>query len=81
MTEKTDEQIADGLDSWWKSGAAVDKAAAEEAAVLAENFQAQRVQTYLESGGQTDMGGFVRPSLMGSRMINWLHMPRGTILR
>jgi hypothetical protein len=42
MTEKTDEtntQIADGLDSWWKSGAPVDKAAAEEAAVLAEDFQ------------------------------------------
>ena len=47
---KQDAPIAPGLDSWWQNGPAVDKAAAEEAAVLAEDFRAERVQTYLESG-------------------------------
>lgn len=80
MTEKSDTvSLAQGLDEWWKTSVAVDKAAQEEAAVLAKDFSAQRIQTYLESGGQTDIGGFVQPAIGGFRMIDWLHMPRGTI--
>jgi hypothetical protein len=66
---KTEPPIAPGLDAWWQNGPAVDKAAAEEAAVLAENFQAERVQAYLESGGQTDIGGWKGSPLASGRMI------------
>ena len=61
MTEKTHETeppMAPGLDAWWQNGPAVDKAAAEEAAVLAEDFQAERTARYIASGGTDDSGGF-----------------------
>jgi hypothetical protein len=41
-----------------RTGPAVDKAAAEEAAVLAEDFQAERTARYIASGGTDDSGGF-----------------------
>jgi hypothetical protein len=79
MTDETEKDVpfAPGLDEWHAHSPAVDKNAAEEAAVLAENFQAERVQTYLESDGQTDIGGVVSQLLVGGgRQINWLAMPR-----
>jgi hypothetical protein len=80
-TKQTEPPIAPGLDAWWQNGPAVDKAAAEEAAVLAEDFQAERMARYLESGGADDSGGFVQPTLVRSRMIDWMAMPRGTVWR
>jgi len=71
---------ASGLDEWWKRTASdADVADREKQAIAAEDFQAQRVQTYLESGGEADIGGFVRPNMMARsndyskwpRMISW----------
>jgi hypothetical protein len=72
MTDQTkDMPTAFALDEWWKASTAVDKEASEEAAVRAKDFQEQRVQTYLESAGQTDIGGWVgsAPGSYGARGI------------
>jgi hypothetical protein len=76
MTDETNAPLADGLDSWWKSGAPVDKAAAEEAAVLAENFQAERTARYLESGGADQIGGWIG-SVPGSYGARGIYKERG----
>jgi hypothetical protein len=76
---KTEPPMAPGLDEWHAAHSpAVDKEAAEEAAVLAENFQQERALRYVLSEGREDIGGFISPSLVGGgRQINWRAMPRG----
>ena len=55
----TDMPSASGSDEWWRAAAAsVDVAEREKQAIAAEDFQGRRVQAYLESGGQTDIGGW-----------------------
>lgn len=66
----TDMPSASGSDEWWKAAAAsVDVAEREKQAIAAEDFQERRVQAYLESGGQTDIGGWRGASLGSGRQI------------
>lgn len=76
-TDMSDEQKtteapwAPGLDEWWRdarrSGNAADK---EKAAIEAANFQERRALRYVFSEGREDIGGFVKSSPGGSRMID-----------
>jgi hypothetical protein len=80
-TNKIDEAAvpwARSLDEWHANNAV---AADNKDAVLAADFLAERTARYLESEGRDQIGGFVQPSLGGSRMVDWLHMPRGTVWR
>ena len=70
MVDETEKPMADGPDSWWKAAAgSVDVTEREKQAIAAEDFQERRVQAYLESGGQTDIGGWRGASLGSGRQI------------
>ena len=70
MVDETEKPMADGPDSWWKAATgSVDVTEREKQAIAAEDFQGRRVQAYLESGGQTDIGGWRGASLGSGRQI------------
>ena len=79
--------LAKGSDEWW---AAAAKEAAKGADIAEmerrarEDFQRARAETYIETGGRTDIGGFVdqhfSPWARG-RAFDWRHMPPGGFFR
>jgi hypothetical protein len=70
-TEQTNDVLwAAGLDDWHAFTSNAD-AEQEKAAVEAENYQAERMARYLESGGADQIGGFVSPSPGGLRQMDW----------